>query len=447
VNADDTIVAISSVAAPGARIIVRTSGRDAIAIANSVCDALPHPGSARVARISFSNLTVPAWVYLFADGRSYTGEPSVEFHLPGNPLLARMLLDHLVASGARAAEAGEFTARAYFSGRLDLAEAEGVAATIAAHSEQELRAARQLLAGELSRRLRPMTHLLTDTLALLEVGIDFSDEDVTFLQPPELIDRIDRIDRDLDDLLRTSRRFEQLAHEPTFVLVGRPNAGKSTLLNVLAGHERAVVSPVAGTTRDVLSAEIRSRRGMIRLLDVAGLDDATPAGEGAAGEIERHMSDGARRAVETADRVIYVRACDDVSSPLDLPRPADLAVLTKSDLAPRPATAPAGSVVVSSVTGDGMDVLRARLDELAFGGEVGGGSGGGMLALNARHLRSIAGARGALARARTIASSAAGPELVALELREALDALGAVLGEVTPDDVLGRVFATFCIGK
>jgi tRNA modification GTPase len=350
-----------------------------------------------------------------------------------------MLLDALIAAGARHAEPGEFTARAYFSGRIDLAEAEGVAATIAAHGEAELRAARQLLAGELSNRLRRPMDLLADTLALVEAGIDFSDEDVSFLAGAELVRRLDEIEHALDELTRTSARFEPLTHEPTFVLVGRPNAGKSTLLNALARRDRAIVSPVAGTTRDALSAEVRLRRGIVRVIDVAGLDGPR---DDISDTIERQMDEQARRAVEAADFVVMVTDVTDVRAPLELPREVDLRVETKGDLSVGRSAKPRAAV--SAKTGEGIERLREELDALAFG-RSGPGS---TLALNARHLAAIADARASLSRARQIARTAgAGAELIALELRDALDALGRVRGQVTPDDVLGRVFATFCIGK
>ena len=434
----DTIAAISSsAAAPAARMIVRMSGGggDPVRIAAAVVDALPPPGQARRANLSFAGLAVPAWVYYFAGPRSYTGEDLVEFHLPGNALLARLLLDALAAAGARHAEPGEFTARAYFTGRIDLAEAEGVAATIAAHGAAELRAARQLLAGELSQRLRAPTERLAETLALVEAGIDFSDEDVSFLAGEELVHRVDEVDELLADLTQNSARFEPLTHEPTFVLVGRPNAGKSTLLNALAGRDRAIVSPVAGTTRDAISAEVRLQRGLVRLVDVAGLEE--PSAAAATDTIEHVMNAQARRAVESADFVVLVRDAADARPPIALQRAADLVVRTKSDLAPA-----AHAEAVSARTGARLDALRDRLDALAFGRAAATST----LALNARHLAAIAEARASLSRARELAAGA-GAELVALELRDALDALGRVLGQVTPDDVLGRVFATFCIGK
>jgi tRNA modification GTPase len=356
-----------------------------------------------------------------------------------------MLLDALVRQGARPADPGEFTARAYFNGRIDLTEAEGVAATIAATGEQELRAARQLLAGELARRLRPATDLIAETLALVEVGIDFSDEDVTFLSPADLADRAGCADGMLCDLLETSARFERLSHEPQVVLVGRPNAGKSTLLNALAGRERAVTSPIAGTTRDVLTAEVPLARGIIRLTDAAGLEE--PADPPAGDDIASQMRNNALRAVEAADVVILVQDVTADLPPLELPRPRDLVVLTKADLLPPGRNRLFEGPLVSARDGTNLDRLRQQLDRLAFGD---GAAGGVSLALNARHIQAVGDARAALGRAAERANASGdggGAELVALELREALNALGGIVGMVTPDELLGRVFSAFCIGK
>src|SRR4051812_41404643 len=279
---DDTIVAISSAVGPAARMIVRLSGGGSQAIASHIC--ADFTGLVRLCRLRFSNLEIVGWVYSFRAPHSYTGEDTVEFHIPGNPLLVRLLVDELIRFGARAADPGEFTARAYFNGRLDLSQAEGIAATIAASSDAELRAARQLLAGELARRVKPAMDSLADTLALVEVGIDFSEEDVEFLTANQIGSRLDAIDQLLNDLMRDTARLERLHHTPQFVLMGRPNAGKSTLLNALAGQDRAVVSPHAGTTRDALSAEVALSRGMIRLIDVAGIAEA-----GSSDDIERQM--------------------------------------------------------------------------------------------------------------------------------------------------------------
>src|SRR5688500_9184630 len=322
-NADDTIAAISSAAGPAPRMIVRLSGRDAHTIARALADTNAEVvgAAALQARLRFAGLSVASWVYLFNGPRSYTGDDLVEFHVPGNPLLVRMLMNELVARGARPAEPGEFTARAYFNERMDLTQAEGVAAVVCAHGEEELSAARQLLAGELARRLRPAMERIAETLALVEVGIDFSEEDVTFLSAEEVKSRAGEVSADLQRLMDESPRFERLSHEPRVVLVGRPNAGKSTLLNALAGWDRAVVSPVAGTTRDVVSAEVSLARGMVLVLDAAGLEEETlppedaRAEDAAAAMIARAMHGHALAAVESADLVLLVRDVTDTRAP------------------------------------------------------------------------------------------------------------------------------------
>jgi tRNA modification GTPase len=211
----ETIAAISSVAAPARRIILRLSGPKSHGIAASLTGIAEFdPGSATLCMLRFADLVFPAWVYAFRAPRSYTGEDSIEFHIPGNPVLAKLLLDHLYQSGARPAEPGEFTARAFFNGRIGLTQAEGVAATISAGNEAELSAAQQLLAGELARRLAPVLDNLAQTLALVEVGIDFSDEQVTFLSAEEVSQHLTEADDALDDLLDQSAVFEQLTHEP-----------------------------------------------------------------------------------------------------------------------------------------------------------------------------------------------------------------------------------------
>ncbi len=421
-------------------MIVRVGGDRAQRIASGILEDLPGPpNSAQLNRLHLNGGSFPVWVYLFAAPRSYTGEDLVELHLPGNPLLGRLVLERLFAEGARQAEPGEFTARAYFSRRINLTEAEGVAATISASNEQELRAARQLLSGELSRRLRPAMDLIAETLALVEAGIDFSDQDISFLNRDQMTQRLDESLRILETLVAQSARFHCLSHEPHVVLVGRPNAGKSTLLNALAGQKRAVVSAIAGTTRDCLSAEVRLQRGMARITDVAGLEEQNPSVGNVHAQIETRMQEQALRAMENADHVVLLADVTDSRALLHLEREPDLLVFTKRDLSVQVISE---GVFVSARTGLGMAELRVRLDELIFGSAAATNS----LALNARHLQSLALAQEALSKALE-AVPTHGAEIVAMELREALDALGQVLGAVSPDDLLGQIFGSFCIGK
>lgn len=461
-NPDDTIVAVGSASGFAARMVVRTSGpratEAALALAPDLSDL---PGSAARATLRFAGLTCPAWVYVFRGPRSYTGDDSVEYHLPGNPVLAELLLCHLRAAGLRPAEAGEFTARAYFNGRLDLTQAEGVAATIAAGSARELAAARGLMAGELARRLTAPADALLDTLALVELGIDFADEDVTVLPPAELLVRVEECRAQLRAVLADTGRFRRLSHEPTFVLAGRPNAGKSTLLNALAGYDRAVASPAAGTTRDAVSADVPLARGFVRVVDVAGLgaDEPAVAGDGGSPSaapfaVAKRMREQAERAIAEADFVLLLTPCDEPHETPDVGRTPDLVVSTKADLAglstgsgtgvkPDGRSTSTRPVRVSAATGSGLDELRTALDELAFGR----GGTDSRLALNARHVEAIGRAIAGLDRAGQLAATGGPAELVSAELRDAVEAIGGVLGRVSPDVLLGRIFSQFCIGK
>lgn len=416
--------------------MLRISGPQSGALAQSLGVTAVSRGVVR-AWLSVARLEVPACVYVFPAGASYTGEEVVELHLPGSPLLADLVLRELLARGARLAEPGEFTARAFFSGRLDLAEAEGVAAAISAGSQRELQAAQRLFQGELTRRVKPLCDRLAELLALTEAGIDFAEEDIRFITPVELAGSAAALAESLRELLQSSVRFERLSHEPVVVLAGRANAGKSTLLNALCGAERVVVSPIAGTTRDAISAPLDLPRGRVLLVDIAGLDDAAPS----AGVIERQMHKQSLHAVMAADVVLWVRECGDHRPPLSLPAVPACEVLTKIDVQPAAEPPRAGGVAVSAQSGAGMPLLRQRLDSLAFG-ESGSA---GALAINARHVTQIETAIADLERVQH--SLQAGDELAALELREALDALGQITGIVSPDEVLGRVFSSFCIGK
>ena len=299
-----------------------------------------------------------------------------------------------------------------------------MAAAIVAEGAADLRAARQLMAGALADRLRPTMRQLVETLALVEAGIDFAEEDISFLDTDDLATRLAGLANDLRQLLADAPRLGQPRQRPRIVLAGRPNAGKSTLFNALVGQARAVVSPAAGTTRDVLSEMALLPGGLVELVDAAGLEDAAPSRD-----IERQMRAHAERAAAEADVLVLIREVGDARPDVALPAAPDVVVVTKAD---------AGGDGVSAHTGRGMGELRQTLGGLAFGRPFGG------LALNARHVAELAVAVEALGQA---AGAADEPELAAADVRRALDHLGLVLGEVTPDDVLGEVFGRFCVGK
>lgn len=413
---------------------MRLSGSGALQIARCIVDQITE-GTATAQSCLFN---IPPWrirgtIYLFRGRKSYTGEDLIEFHLPGNPILCDRLIQECIQYGARLAEPGEFTARAYFNGKMDLTQAEGVAATIAALNERQLRAARQLHAGELARRIRPIMDLLAETLALVEAGIDFSDEDISFISAEELNGRIGRADQMLEQLESQSARFEPLGAEPTIALVGRPNAGKSTLINALAKSERAIVSPIAGTTRDALSAEVILEHGVVKIIDCPGIEELDEDNL-----IHRQMQEQARRAAQSADILVSVVESSDSLLPVDMDRPYDIHLRTKMDYGGEVA---AGEIGVSALTGQGMDEFRSVLDQRAFG-DLGGSA---TLTLNARHIQAISAAREALHLAQLQAVT--GHEWIALHLREALDHIGQIVGTISPDELLGKVFSTFCIGK
>jgi tRNA modification GTPase len=383
---------------------------------------------------------------LFAGPASYTGDDTAEFHVPGSPWLVSTLLKSLLTAGARQAEPGEFTARAFFHGKLDLTAAEGVAAAVSAQNAAQLSAARQLLAGELARRVRLMTDRLASALALVEAGIDFiddlNDQDIRFISDADLQAQITSTLTDLKSLLQDSHRIERLSHEPRVLLIGRPNAGKSSLLNALAGHTRAVVSEVSGTTRDVLEVPVQLPGGQILLLDVAGIENQTelaPPGDAAA-DIQHQMHQRATDAQQQVDIRVGVVDSTDPRAPIFQPSQVDLIVRTKHDLLQHHLPESDTEISISVLTGRGMEKLRDKLSDLAFAT-----SSADHLALTARHITLLSAAANSLELALT--QMPAGHEVCALALTEALGSLSAISGQVTPDDILGKVFATFCIGK
>jgi tRNA modification GTPase len=428
----DTIAAQASAPGRSPRALVRISGPGVSGLLACLCESVPRPRLS-VARLRLTDrLSLPVLLLTSHAPRSYTAEDTAEILFPGSPALVERVLARLTSfPGVRLATPGEFTARAYLNGKLTLDQAEGVAATIAADSDAQLAAATGLLSGAAGNQFRVWAEEVATLLALVEAGIDFSDqEDVVPIAPKELASRLETVATAIEARIGAKAGSESRQALPRVVLAGEPNAGKSTLFNALLSRKRAVVSPVAGTTRDVLEEEIDLARDLpgasrVILADTAGLE-ASACGVGA---MARHQT---IEAIAAADVVLH---CDPLGLFPALATSATVVrVRTKADQ-PGPE---GGDVAVCALDGWNLPVLRRAIADAACAGSAEAGA-----AVIPRHARALAEA--ALRIRDGIAAGA--PELVASSLRLALDALGEVTGKISPDDVIGRIFSTFCVGK
>jgi len=397
-------------------------------------------------------LSAPALAYLMRAPKSYTRGDVVELHVGGWPAVVPLVLEGLMAAGARAAEPGEFTFRALVSGRLDLAQAEAVMAVVDAGSRAALRAAGDLLAGHLSREVSHLADRAGEVLALVEAGLDFSDQDIALAPPEEIAARIADLRTDLAGMGRRARSIETFGGEVRLVLAGWPNVGKSSLFNRLLACDRAIVTPVPGTTRDELRSRLHAGGMTFTLSDVAGLDEARDELDGTA-----HAR--AVQAIGRADLVILAleataTSYDRTDELLSLVAAPMVVAVTKCDLAPpdgarqwlRERGADAEVVATSAVTGEGIEELTAALVRAVAGGTVDRQAAGPVV--TARHRAAVEQAAAALARAARVARRPGGAgELVAVELNETLRSLGTIIGRKAGGDVLEAIFSRFCIGK
>ena len=444
-DAERTIVAVASPAGASARGIVRTSGPCAWTHVRAILsdvDALPARPSRGVFVARLTAPPVPVMIVCMPGPSSATGEECVEIHAPGNPLLLERVVDAVIAAtqgGARRAHPGEFSARAVLSGAATLADADRVAHVIAAETDAQLEAARLLEHDAAARAAAEDAETLAGTLALVEAGIDFTDqEDVVAIARTELARRIEALRSRIRGRLASEHGSGRAAGAVRIVLAGEPNAGKSSLFNALLGHVRAVESPQRGTTRDAIEEALVLPGGMHAVLvDVPGLEEATEA-------LDVRMQARTADALRRADVVVW---CDDGggggvdamrSVGADLRNARVLHVRTKCDRDTPGATT--ASIATSARTGAGLDALRSALADAASRATPKSTAAAQLGSARAELLveaeRALAGAAGETA-----------PELVAANLRIALDRLGEVAGAIPPDDVLGRLFAHFCIGK
>ena len=444
----DTIVAIATPPGRGGIGIVRLSGPATRRIAESMLGKLPPPRHATFANfLNAADRPIDRGLALFFPApHSFTGEDVLELHGHGGPVILDMVLGRALELGARGARPGEFSERAFLNGKLDLAQAEAVADLIEAGSETAARSALRSLEGEFSRRVHALVEELTRLRLYVEAAIDFPEEEIDFLADERVLRELDVLENDIGQLFDSTRQGCLLHDGMTVVLAGPPNAGKSSLLNALAQSETAIVSPIPGTTRDVLRERIHIDGMPLHIVDTAGLRDARDAIE----------SEGIRRAreqMERADRVLLV--LDDTAAGRRPPEvekflPPNLpcsVIRNKIDLSSRAAgiTNISGSVEIalSAKTGAGLDVLRQHLKESMGFQPVGEGT----FIARRRHLDAIRRAQACLVQGKARLKELRAGELLAEELRLAQQALSEITGEFTPDDLLGRIFSSFCIGK
>ncbi len=455
---DDTIAAIATPIGESGLAVIRISGPDALAVADRCFvpagRASLKPSAAPTHTIHFGHVvrngqdideTLAA---VMRAPRTFTREDVVELTCHGGILPAKLVLDAVLAAGARLAEPGEFTRRAFLNGRIDLAQAEAVADLIHSRTELALSAAREQLAGKLSQRINELRDEMVKTLAHVEAHIDFPEEDIAPDTMEQLLGRLERGVAFMDELLRTANEGQILRRGIRAAIIGRPNAGKSSLLNQLLGHDRAIVSPVPGTTRDTIEETANVRGIPVVFIDTAGLRAARD-------EIE---AEGVRRSRESLQRAEFILHVLDISEPLTRADEEYLAefsgkkrilVRNKIDLPPRlELPGPAGRdpvVDVCCLTGGGMETLKDAIKTVVWSGEI--KTEMLQVMINSRHQDALERARAATQR--TIDALRAGEtlDLIAIDLRIGVNAVGEIVGKTTTEDLLDMIFSQFCIGK
>ena len=448
----DTIAAVATPFGEGAIALLRLSGPQALDVAGRVLGGGKRPPASFVPRRQYlATVFTPAGsaldevlVSVHPAPHSYTGEDVVEITCHGGILLTRRVLEATLAAGARSAGPGEFTQRAFLNGKLDLTQAEAVMDLIQAQTDLALRAASEQLGGRLGQRITALREDLLGLVAHVEAYIDFPEEDIEPETGALLLDRLDGIRGALDELLATADQGRILREGVRTVIYGEPNVGKSSLLNALVGHERAIVSELPGTTRDTVEEFINVRGLALHLADTAGLRDSADPLENAG--IAR-----TRQTLARADLALHVvdgsrppaRALPDDDRPASA---AEILVLNKADLGLDAAwQARTGGIRVSCRSGAGLPELQDAIYQRITGGELRWREPA--IAINARHQSCLRRGQEALAVARQAMADGLSPEFVAVDLRLAIEAVGEIVGGTGTEDILSRIFSSFCLGK
>lgn len=439
----DTIVALATPVGTGALAVLRLSGAAAADIAAACTGGKRlEPRRATLVRVrDAQGKTIDTAVATyFAAPASFTGEDTVEFCCHGGMLVVQRLTERLLACGARPAEPGEFSRRAYENGRMDLVQAEAVMDIISAGSDLALRSAQDQLHGALSERVQRAADALISVAAHNAAYIDFPEEDIDPDTQESLLAQIAAVRAELRSLLATADAGRVLREGVRTAIVGAPNVGKSSLLNMLLGYERALVSDTAGTTRDTIEETLHLRGLCLRLIDTAGLRAGGDA-------LEQAGMERSRRAGAAADLILEVA---DISRPrerVDIGSAGakHLLLLNKCDLPTHPDWAEEQHAVrLCCRTGEGREALEARLEAMFLSGLIASDSA---VTVNTRHRYALQEADKALELAENSLRVGESPEFTDVPLREALDALGSITGRIDTEDILDRVFSTFCLGK
>jgi tRNA modification GTPase len=448
-QATDTIAAISTPFGEGAIAILRLGGPEAIGIAGEIFRGRVQMNELQARVQEFGRIVDrggrvldEVLLCVYRAPASYTGEDMVEIQCHGGILVTRRILDLLLEHGARAAEAGEFTRRAFLNGKMDLTQAEAVMDLIRAQTDLAMRAATEQLSGRLGRHIVALREALLSTLAHVEAHIDFPDEDIDPATGAALLGRVDEARKEIARLLGTAGQGEILREGLRTVIFGAPNAGKSSLLNRLLGYERAIVSHLPGTTRDTLEEVVNLRGIPVRLIDTAGVRASDDVLERAGIERTRQMLSRAALALHVVDAS---EAPGDEGEAFPAASQT-IVVLNKCDLGVHPAwSGNAGAIKISCKNGEGFEALTQAIFDAAMRGT--GSSDDYLIAINARHHVCLKAAAGYLDAARAAMQEKISPEFIAVELRAALDAVGDVAGRLDAEELLGEIFSMFCIGK
>jgi tRNA modification GTPase len=455
----DTIAAIATPLGEGGLGVVRISGSLALRVVQAIFRPLKpvdflsvaNP-SCHVGILQTDHPIDQVVVTIFRAPHSYTGEDVVEISAHGSPFVLRQILALCLRQGARLAEPGEFTLRAYLSGKIDLTQAEAVADLIHAKTEIAHRAAMAQLQGHLAVKVRALRDRLLPLLAHIEVGLDHSDEDHDFLSRDQMVAQCQTVEEEVARLLESVRVGKILREGLRVALVGRPNVGKSSLLNALLKQDRAIVTPIAGTTRDTLEETVDWNGLPVVLTDTAGVRETSHD------TIERLGMERAHQAAREADVILALFDRSEPLTPEDerviaacLSKP-HLWVINKNDLPARWEPQELGQfngrapiVSISAKTGDGLPSLVQGVQEMALQGKPSGAQAEWMI--NTRHQEALERVRQALSRAREAANAQTFEECVAMELKIALQALGEIIGETASEDLLDQIFSKFCVGK